>query len=93
MSWYYYLEGKLHFPFQSTCTQQRTTSPLRVGESTSVTGLAPEEDCQHEIIVMAECNGREVGIPLAQLTASKIDPQTKEGIEDWHYWVAMGYQY
>ena len=25
--------------------------------------------------------------------ARKVDAATKEAIEDWHYWVAMGYHY
>ena len=93
MSWYYYLEGKLCFPFKASCTKKRATSPFRVGESVSITGLAPEEDCQHEIIVLTEWNGRALGVPLAQWTPGDVGTETKEGIEDWHYWVAMGYQY
>lgn len=93
MSWYYYLEGKLRFPFKATCTKLRAISPFQTGESLSVTGLAPVEDCQHEIIVMTEWHGRALGVPLAQLTPGKADADTKEGVEDWHYWVARGYQY
>ena len=93
MSWYYYLEGKLRFPFLATCMKSRAISPFRVGESLSITGLAPEDDCLHEIIVMTEWKGRALGVALAQLTASHVDPDTKEGIEDWHYCVAMRYQY
>ena len=85
MGWYYYLEGKLRFPFEATCTKPRATSPFRVGESLSVTGLAPEKDCMNEIVVMTEWHGRALGVPLAQLNPQKIDVATKEGIEDWCY--------
>jgi len=31
MSWYYYLEDKLQFPFQAQCVASVPTSPLRKG--------------------------------------------------------------
>lgn len=45
MGWYYYLEGKLRFPFTATCIKRRATSPFKIGESLSITRLAPENDC------------------------------------------------
>ena len=32
MSWYYYLEGKISFPFQAKCVAAKIISPLRKGE-------------------------------------------------------------
>lgn len=93
LGWYYHLQGKLRFPFEATCTKRRATSPFRVGELLSIMGLAPEDDCMNEIIVMTEWHGRALGVPLAQLSPRKVDAQTKEGIDDWHYWVAMRYQF
>ncbi len=93
MGWYYYLEGKLRFPFTASCIKRRATSPFKIGESLTVTGLAPEDDCMSEIIVITEYHGRALGIPLAQLRPHKVHAATKEAIEDWHYWVAMGYRY
>ncbi len=93
MGWYYYLEEKLRFPFTATCIKRRVTSPFKIGESLSVTGLAPEDDCMSEIIVLTTWHDRSLGVPLAQLRPRKVDADTQEGIEDWHYWVAMGYQY
>ena len=93
MGWYYYLEGKLRFPFTATCIKRRATSPFKIGESLSITGLAPEDDCMSEIIVLSEWHGRSLGVPLAQLRPRKVDAATKQGIDDWHYWIAMGYRY
>ena len=93
MGWYYYLEGKLRFPFTATCIKRRATSPFTIGESLSVTALAREDNCMSEIIVLTAWHDRTLGVPLAQLRPRKVDAATKEGIEDWHYWVAMGYQY
>lgn len=93
LGWYYYLERKLRFPFTAICIKRRATSPFKIGEALSVTGLAPEDDCMHEIIVLTEWHGRILGVALAQLRPRKVSAETKEGIEDWHYWVAMRYQY
>jgi hypothetical protein len=87
MGWYYYLEGKLRFPFTATCIKRRATSPFKIGESLPITGLAPEEDCMSEIIVITKYHGRALGVPLAQLRPRKVDAATKEAIEDWHYWI------
>ena len=38
MGWYYYLEDKIHFPFQAKCIASKVTSPLRKGESVEVQG-------------------------------------------------------
>jgi hypothetical protein len=31
-------------------------------------------------------------VPLAQLQGVDVDADTQEAIEDWHYWLARGYQ-
>lgn len=36
---------------------------------------------------------RTLGVPLVQLRPRKVDAATNGAIEDWHYWMAMGYQY
>jgi hypothetical protein len=42
MGWYYYLEGKLKFPFKARCKSKRSVSPLRIREIVNVLGMAPE---------------------------------------------------
>ena len=32
-------------------------------------------------------NKRTLAVPLAQLEVIEADDQTKEAVEDWHYWV------
>ena len=39
ISWYYYLQDKLQFPFSGTCRSIRTTSPLKTGQSFVTIGL------------------------------------------------------
>ena len=93
MGWYYYLEDKIHFPFQAKCIVSRATSPLRKGESVEVRGMAPEDTCSGDMLVQIRWQGRTIVVPLSQLTVTAIDPDesTREAINDWHYWVAQGY--
>jgi hypothetical protein len=93
MSWYYYLEDKLAFPFHAKCIAERVTSPLREGDKVAVTGMAPESDCQHEMFVTIQWQGRTLGIPLSQLKGVAVEADTKQAIEDWHYWVQQGYEF
>jgi hypothetical protein len=51
MGWYYYLEDKLNFPFLTRCIKERSTSPLRVGDKVEIVGMAPDNECQHEMFV------------------------------------------
>jgi hypothetical protein len=93
MGWYYYLEGKLRFPFRARCIAKRAISPLRVGEQVEVIRMAPEEDCWCEPFVIIPWEKRTVGVPLAQVKGIAVDKDTKQAIEDWHYWLQQGYQF
>jgi hypothetical protein len=52
MGWYYYLEGKLRFPFQAQCIASKVVSPLRKGETVEVRRLAPEDACSKDMLVL-----------------------------------------
>jgi hypothetical protein len=90
MGWYYYLEDKIHFPFQAKCIASRATSPLRKGESVEVRALAPEDICSGDMLVQIQWQGHTMAISLSQLSAIDPDEVTREAIKDWHYWVAQG---
>jgi hypothetical protein len=92
LGWYYYLEERLAFPFEVRCISERRISPLKLEEVVEVTGMASEDDCMHEMFVQVRWQGRTFGVPLSQLAGVSVDAQTQEAIEDWHYWVARGYQ-
>lgn len=92
MGWYYYLQDKIVFPFKARCARERAISPLKKGEVVTVEKMAPEDDCMREMFVMAQWEGRSLGLPLAQLEAVKADEDTREAIGDWHYWIDQGYQ-
>ncbi len=93
MGWYYYLEDKLDFPFRAKCIAERVISPLREGDKVEVTGMAPESDCQQEMFVTLQWEGRTLGVPLSQLKGIAVEPDTKQAIDDWHYWVQQGYEF
>lgn len=56
MSWYYYLESKISFPFQARCIAAKAVSPLRKGETVEVIRMAPE-DCEHDMLVRIRWQG------------------------------------
>jgi hypothetical protein len=91
MSWYYYLESKLTFPFNARCIGSKATSPLRKGETVDVRRLAPEDVCENDMLVQIKWQGRKMAVPLSQLAAIDPDESTEEAIGDWHYWVSQGY--
>jgi Calcium binding len=91
MSWYYYLDGRIRFPFQAKCTAAKAVSPLRKGETVEVRRMASEEVCSADMLVRIRWQGRALAVPLSQLAAIDPGESTAEAIGDWHYWVAQGY--
>jgi len=89
MSWYYYLEGKISFPFRATCLSANVVSPLRKGETVEVLRMAAEDNCGHDMLVQIRWQGRKMAVPLSQLAAVDPDESTDEAIGDWHYWIRI----
>lgn len=92
MGWYYYLADNMQFPFSARCIAPRTTSPLEPGDKVKVVGMAPEEECEHEMFVLIQRKSRPLAVPLMQLEGIKVDEETQQAIEDWQYWVNQGYE-
>jgi hypothetical protein len=86
LSWYYYLEDKMMFPFQARCIEERTISPLEDGEEVRVVGMTDGKDCMSEMFVRIEWMNREFGVPLTQLELIDVDSETQEAVADRHYW-------
>ena len=94
MGWYYYLEERLRFPFTTLCNAKRAISPLRAHDEVDVIGMAPEEECAHEMFVLIRWERDGLAVPLSQLTPIDVtETRTREAVEDWHYWVNRGYQF
>jgi hypothetical protein len=71
MGWYYSLEDRLHFPFVVKCIAERSISPLRVGDEVDVVGMAPEEECEHEMFVLIRWERRTLAVPWPSWRASR----------------------
>jgi hypothetical protein len=95
MGWYYYLEDQLQFPFTVNCIAQRVISPLRVKDEVEVIGMPGDEECSHEMFVTIRWDRKEgLAVPLSQLKPfGDSNEQTRQAVEDWHYWVRMGYEF
>lgn len=93
MGWYYYLDDKIHFPFIAQCIKVAAKSPLLEGEQVTVIQLASADECNHEIFVEIKWNNRTLCVPLVQLQPLDTNEQTQEAVEDWHYWMARGYEF
>jgi len=94
MGWYFYLEDKLNFPYQTRCINERAISPLRIGEDVQVVGMAPEDECEREMFVETLWkHKRTLAVPLSQVNMVHGDKATQQAVEDWHYRVEMGYEF
>lgn len=93
MGWYCYLEECLSFPISARCIAERSISPLRIDDEVDIIGMAPEEECGHEMFVMMRWAGRGMAVPLSQLRTLEGDEQSRQAVEDWHSWVHRGYRF
>jgi hypothetical protein len=90
ISWCYHLERQMSFPFQARCIEERTISPLREDEEVPVVGMTDEVVSSREMFVLVEWRDREFGVPLSQLEVLDVDSDTRQAVDDWHYWNGDG---
>ena len=96
LGWYYYLQDQLQFPFAATCVAKRAISPLKVKAQAEVIGMPGEDECMHEMFVMIRWEKAGLAVPLSQLKpigSGDADDETMQAVDDWHYWVKMGYEF
>jgi hypothetical protein len=94
MGWYYYLQETVRFPFLARCISERATSPLGVADEVEVIDMAPADECEKEMLVeIRHEKKRSLAVPLSQLEVVEGHEATKQAVEDWHYWVGMGYEF
>jgi hypothetical protein len=65
---------------------------LRPGAKVEVVGMAPEDECEHEMFVLIRWDSGSLGVPLAQLDGIGVDEETRQAIGDWHYWIGCGHE-
>ena len=94
MGWHCYLTDQLQFPFTAICVAKRSTSPLRVKDEVEVIGIADQDECEREMLVTMPWEKDGLAVPLAQLKPiEETDEETRQAVEDWLYWVNMGYEF
>lgn len=95
MGWYCYLEDQLQFPFTATCIAKRAISPRQVKDEVEVKGMPGEDECAHEMFVTIRWDRKAgLAVPLSQLKpCGDAGEETRQAVEDWHYWVRMGYEF
>jgi hypothetical protein len=87
------LRARHVFPFKARCTAPRTLSPLKKGKEVEVLAMAHPDDCMREMFVLVRFDGRKLGVPLSQLEPVAPEGGTREAMQDWRYWIAMGYEF
>jgi hypothetical protein len=80
MGWYYYLQDTMQFPFAAVCTSKRRSSPLKEGAAVEVVGMAPEDECEQEMLVEIDWEGDTLAVLLMQLEAPNEDEATQQAI-------------
>jgi hypothetical protein len=93
MGWYYYAADNIAFPFKARCALKRATSPLKAGVVVEVTGMAAEDDCMQELMVLIKWDDEDLAVPLIQLESPGSTGLTRQVLADWKYWVDRGYSF
>jgi len=93
MGWYYYAADNIAFPFKARCALKRSTSPLKAGDVVEVTGMAAEDDCMQELMVLIKWDDEDLAVPLIQLESPGSTGLTRQVLADWKYWVDRGYTF
>lgn len=93
LSWYYYAEDHLRFPFRARCIAERAVSPLDLDQEVEVIGMPSEDECLAEINVLIAYGKKKLAVPLSQLEIIDDHPRSKRVIDDWKYWLSMGYRF
>jgi Calcium binding len=72
---------------------QKIHLPLKVGDEVEIIGMAPVEECEHEMFVVMRWDREGLAVPLSQLEVIDADDGTREAVDDWLYWSRKGYQF
>ena len=85
MGWHCYLDDKIRFPLQAKCIAAKIVSPLRKGETVEVQGMAPEDACAADMLVLIRWHGRTMAVPLSRPLIPTTQPPkpSPTGIIGW----------
>lgn len=63
-------------------------------DEVDIIGMPSEDECEHEMFITIRWEEDGLAVPLSQLRPiNAADERTKQAVEDWHYWVKMGYEF
>ena len=85
--------GEEERAFKARCVLKRSTSPLKAGDVVEVTGMAAEDDCMQELMVLIKWDDEDLAVPLIQLESPGSTGLTRQVLADWKYWVDRGYSF
>lgn len=85
MGWYYYMEEKLHFPFEAQIILRKKNG-TKTKQSVEVVQLSSDEEFGNDMTVEVCYDEIVLDIPLLQLLNIKADEASIQAIEDWRYW-------
>lgn len=83
--WYAYLENHINFPFKAEYSSKKTV--------VNVVGMADSDDCSSSMFAFIDL-GDGIDLLLARLedlSPLQLDEKSNEAIDDWKYWIKMGY--
>ena len=94
MGWYYYLARQAGRPVPRPVRRGAGRSRrCRWATRSRWSGCRRSDECEREMFVLIRWGKRKLAVPLAQLEVVEADDATREAVEDWHYWVGMGYEF
>ncbi|MEM6263642.1 MAG: calcium-binding protein [Bacteroidota bacterium] len=88
MSWYYYCQDELEFPFEANIELKKRKGGTVV-KQVNVLNLSTDDsdfDRSFDLKVEIELNEYVIGVPISQLTDIKATEATIETINIWNYW-------
>lgn len=92
MGWYSSLEDRLHFSSWPGASPNVASRPCASATRSRSPGWPPKRSASTRCSSSSAGNTDPLAVPLAKLEGVAVDDQTRQVIEDWHYWVAQGYE-
>ncbi|WGV29018.1 calcium-binding protein [Halotia branconii] len=93
IGWYYYLAENMSFPFKAKWTTRKRPE----GRDVEVVEMSVGDDCSHDMFVEVRYQEGTLddifSARLSEINPIDVDQETAQVIADWHYWVAMGYEF
>ena len=97
MGWIIYLKENLKTPFKARYVENPQIPDVQPGKIIEVIELVNQEDDEElehfEAMVEIREGNNVCEIPLSEVEAIDTDQDTKQAVEDWHYWMGRGYQF